>query len=155
MVLEPVGGKSLDSGGAWNDYEHLYVVPYSLPPLDRSATNGFRLVRYSEKERVAERSAPIQVFRRDFRTAKPASDEVFEVFKRQFSYTPSPPDAKVEATDTSAPDWVREKVSVDTGYGERLTVLHLHPESRGSHRVRRLCSFPGSDHFSARHPAGP
>ncbi len=133
-------------GGSWSDFEHLYIVPYSLPPLDRSATNGFRLVKYSEKERVAERSAPIQVFRRDFRTAKPVSDEVFEVFKRQFSYTPSAPDVKVEATDTSAPDWVREKVSIDTGYGERLTAYIFVPKSGQSPR-QAVVFFPGLTPF--------
>ena len=73
-------------GGAFDDHSgHLMLVPYSLPPLDRSAANGFRVVNYSARERVAELSKPIEVFRRDFRTIKPASDEVFEVFKWQFS----------------------------------------------------------------------
>jgi eukaryotic-like serine/threonine-protein kinase len=133
-------------GGAWNDFEHMHVVPYSLPPLDRSATNGFRLARFSESERLAELSKPVEVFRRDFRTAKPVSDEIFEVFKRQFAYTPSPPDPKVVATDTSGPDWVRETVSLDTGYGERLTVHLFLPKSEATPR-QAVIYFPGLGPF--------
>jgi formylglycine-generating enzyme required for sulfatase activity/dienelactone hydrolase len=133
-------------GGAWNDFEHLYVVPYSLPPLDRSAENGFRLARYPEKERASELSAPIRTFRRDFRTAKPVSDEVFEVFRRQFTYTSSPPDARLVVTDASAPDWIRETVSVDTGYGERLTAYLFVPKSGQSPR-QAVVFFPGLGPF--------
>ena len=133
-------------GGAATDHAYMFLVPYSLPPIDRSAVNGFRLVKYSEKERVAELSKPIEVFRRDFRAAKPVSDEVFEVFKRQFTYTPSPPDARVDSTDTSNPDWVREKVSLSTGYGERLTVHMFIPKNGGSPR-QAVVYFPGLNPF--------
>jgi dienelactone hydrolase len=133
-------------GGGWNDFEHMLVVPYSLPPMDRSATNGFRLARYSESERLAELSEPIEVFRRDFRNAKPVSDEIFEVFKRQFAYTPSPPDARVEATDASGPDWVRETVSLDTGYGERMSVNLFIPTSGPTPR-QAVVFFPGLGPF--------
>jgi formylglycine-generating enzyme required for sulfatase activity/predicted Ser/Thr protein kinase len=135
-------------GGAWNDHEYMFFVPYSLPPLDRSAANGIRLARYSEHERVADLSKPIEVFRRDFRDAKPVSDEIFEVFKRQFTYTPSPPDARVEATDTSAADWVREKVSLDTGYGERLTAYLFIPKT-GQPPYQTAVFFPGLGAFGA------
>jgi dienelactone hydrolase len=133
-------------GGAWNDHSYMYVVPYSLPPLDRSPMNGFRLAKYADNERVAELSKPIQVFRRDFREAKPVSDEVFQVFKRQFAYVPSPTNAKVEQTDRSSPDWVREKVTLDTGYGERMTTYVFTPKNgRSLHQAVVL--FPGLGQF--------
>jgi formylglycine-generating enzyme required for sulfatase activity len=131
-------------GGSWSDHAYMYVVPYSLPPLDRSTVNGFRLVRYSEKERVAELSEPIEVFRRDFRTAKPVSDEVFDVFKRQFTYTAAAVAAKLETKDTSALDYVRERVSIDTGYGDRMAVDLFIPKTGAStYQVVRL--LPGAD----------
>ncbi|MGE0360985.1 MAG: protein kinase [Vicinamibacterales bacterium] len=133
-------------GGAWNDQPYMFIVPYSLPPLDRSPVNGFRLAKYSDKERVAELSAPIAVFRRDFRTAKPVSDEVYEVFKRQFAYVPAPPNAKVEATDDSSPDWVREKVTLDTGYGERFSAFVFTPKHGASPR-QAVVFFPGLGPF--------
>jgi len=136
-------------GGAWNDHAYMYIVPYSLPPLDRSAVNGFRLVRYSAKERVAELSTPIQVFRRDFRTAKPVSDEIFDVFKRQFTYTAAPVAAKVEMTDASANDWVRERVSIDTGNGERMPVDLLIPKG-AKPPYQAVVYYPGLTGFVTR-----
>jgi len=133
-------------GGAFDDHPYMYVVPYSLPPLDRSAVNGFRLAKYSDKERVAELSKPIETFRRDFRVVKPASDEIFAVFKRQFAYTPSPVAAKVETTDTSAPDYVRERVSIDTGYGERMPVEIYMPKG-GVTKREVVVFYPGLGAF--------
>jgi formylglycine-generating enzyme required for sulfatase activity/dienelactone hydrolase len=135
-------------GGAWNDYSYMSVTPYSLPPLDRSPMNGFRLVKYAADERLAELSKPLNVFRRDFRNAKPVSDEVFQVFKRQFAYAPSPPNAKLERTDAPSPDWVREKVTLDAGYGERLTAYVFVPKN-GPPRHQALVFFPGLGQFLA------
>jgi dienelactone hydrolase len=131
-------------GGSWSDNAYMFVVPYSLPPLDRSATNGFRLVRYSDTERLAALSATMQVFRRDYRTERPASDGAFDIFRREFAYSPSPPEARVEATDASHPDWVREKVSLDTGYGERITAYVFSPKATSGRRqaVVRFSGLP-------------
>jgi formylglycine-generating enzyme required for sulfatase activity/dienelactone hydrolase len=133
-------------GGAWNDHEYMYVVPYSLPPMDRSATNGFRLAEYREAGPLAEHTKPIQVFRRDFRTIKPVSDEIFEVFKRQFAYTPSPVEAKSEGTDNSSPDWTRDSVTIETGYGERMAV-HLYVPKTGRAPRQAVVFVPGLGQF--------
>ena len=129
-------------GGSWNDHDYMYIVPYSLPPLDRSATNGFRIAKYTADARSASLERPIEVFRRDFRTVTPVSDEVFEVFKRQFSYTASPLDAKEEATDTASTNWRRERISIAAGYGERLTVYLFLPK-RGASPRQAVVVFPG------------
>jgi len=139
-------------GGAWNDHPYMFLVPYSLPPLDRSAANGFRLAKYSENERLAELVKPIEVFRRDFRSAKPVSDEVFNVFKRQFVYAPSPPNAKVEEVNNDSPDWVREKVTLDTGYGERLTAYVFVPKN-GRARHQAVVFFPPLTPFLSQVPS--
>ena len=72
-------------GGAWNDHDYMSVMPYALPPLDRSAMNGFRLVRYVDASQVAELSKPLEVFRQDYRAVKPVADDIYEVFKRQLA----------------------------------------------------------------------
>ena len=147
--LNPSGPNRWILGGAWNDHPYMLVVPYSLAPIDRSATNGFRLARYSKDERLAELEAPIEVFRRDFRTAKPVSGEVFEVFKRQFAYTPSPVDARDEGTDTSSADWTRQTVSIDTGYGERMRV-HVFVPKTGQGPRQAVVFVPGLGQFLGR-----
>jgi formylglycine-generating enzyme required for sulfatase activity/dienelactone hydrolase len=139
-------------GGAWNDHEYMYVVPYSLPPMDRSAINGFRLARYENAGPVAELSKPIEVFRRDFRAIKPVSDEIFEVFKRQFAYTPSPVDAKSDGMDASSPDWTRESVTIDTGYGERMPV-HIYVPKTGQAPRQAVVFVPGLTQFLSQSPS--
>jgi len=147
--VNPAGDNRWVLGGAWNDHVYMYVVPYSLPALDRSAVNGFRVVRYSDSEQIAELSKPIDVFRRDFRAEKPVSDEIFEVFKRQFAYTPTPVAARVESTDTSESDWVRERVSIDVGNGERMPVNLFIPKS-GTPPFQALVYYPGLTGFVTR-----
>ena len=138
-------------GGAWNDHDYMSVMPYALPPLDRSAMNGFRLVRYVDASQVAELSKPLEVFRQDYRAVKPVADDIYEVFKRQLAYVPSPPDARVEATDASAPEWTRETVTIDTGYGERMTVYLFVPKS-GPARRQAIVTFPGIGPFLSNTP---
>jgi formylglycine-generating enzyme required for sulfatase activity/dienelactone hydrolase len=139
-------------GGAWNDHEYMSVVPYSLPPMDRSATNGFRVAKYTGTALRAELLEPIEVFRRDFRAIKPVSDEIFEVFKRQFAYTPSPVDAKPDSTDSSSPDWTRDSVSIDTGYGERMAV-HVYVPKAGQGQRQAVVFVPGLTQFMNQTPS--
>jgi hypothetical protein len=56
---------------------------------------------------------------------KPVSSEVFDVFKRQLAYAKKPVDLRVESTDTSSPDWIKERVSVGSGADRTPAVLFL------------------------------
>jgi dienelactone hydrolase len=150
--VNPSGPNRWILGGAWNDHAYMLLVPYSLVPIDRSAANGFRLIRYGKDERLAELAAPIEVFRRDFRAARPVSDEVFDVFKRQFAYTPSPVDARKEGTDTASPDWTQETVTIDTGYGERMLV-RLYVPKNGQGPKQAVVFVPGLGPFLGRSPS--
>ena len=135
-------------GGSWNDVSYMSAVPYTLPPLDRSAGNGFRIARYSEKERVAELTKPIELFRLDFRNKKPANDEVFEVYKRHLAFVPAPLNVKVEER-IDRPDWKVERVSFDTGFGERMPVTLFVPAA-GKPPYQVVVGFPGLGAFLSR-----
>ena len=41
-------------GGAWDDASYMYSNLSQLPPFDRSPKNGFRCVKYLEREKVPE-----------------------------------------------------------------------------------------------------
>ena len=132
-------------GGSWSDVSYMSAVPYAVPPLDRSAGNGFRIARYSEKERLAELTRPVELFRRDFRTMKPANDEVFEVYKRHLAFVPAPLNAKVyESIDR--PDWRVERVSFDTGFGERMSATLFIPAA-AKPPYQTVVGFPGLGAF--------
>jgi cephalosporin-C deacetylase-like acetyl esterase len=87
---------------------------------------------------------------RDPRNAKAVSDEIFEVFKRQYAYVKSPLNERVESKDTSNPDWVRETISFDAGYeSERVTAnLFLPTNARPPYQL--VVYFPGVGAFAGR-----
>jgi hypothetical protein len=121
----------------------MFVVPNSLPPLDRSAINVFRCARMVSDAPVPDRLlARVETYSRDNRAAKAVSDEVFQVFKRQLAYVKSPLNARVDAKDTSSPDWLRETLSFDAGYenGRVLAYLFL-PRNARPHTSSRV--LPG------------
>ena len=67
-------------GGGWNTSSVEYFEPGVLPPLNRSPNSGFRCVR-NTTALPAEATAEIRLQVRDFSKAKPASDEVFRIYK--------------------------------------------------------------------------
>ena len=111
-------------GGAWDEAPYLYAEADALSPLDRSPNLGFRCTRYPEPP-PAQTTAPLAATRFDFSRVEPVSDEVYEVFARQFTYEARDLDARVELVDDSATHWRRETVSFTPGYdGERM-IAHL------------------------------
>jgi hypothetical protein len=137
-------------GGSWSDVSYMSAVPYTLPPLDRSAGNGFRIARYSDNERVAELTRPVELFRRDFRTLKPANDEVFEIYKRNLSFVPATLNARV-IDSVAVPDWKVERVSFDTGLGERMSLTLFIPAA-GTPPYQAVVGFPGLGAFLSQMP---
>ena len=127
---EASDGRKWVLGGAWNEPDYLFTIGDSLPPSDRSATNGIRCVRYSVPNDSSGPLARAEPLSQDPRTAKPVSDEVFAVYRTQYSLVNSPLNAKVESRDASNADWIREKISIDAGYnGERLNAYLFLPRN--------------------------
>jgi formylglycine-generating enzyme required for sulfatase activity/dienelactone hydrolase len=148
---EAAGGRRWIAGGAWNDPEHMFIVPNSLPPFDRSATNGFRCAQYGTETPIPDRlMGRVEPASRDCRSAKAVSDEVFDVFRRQFSYVKSALNARVERRDTSGADWIREKITLDAGYeSERVTAFVFLPhDAKPPYQV--VVEFPGLTAFLGR-----
>jgi formylglycine-generating enzyme required for sulfatase activity/cephalosporin-C deacetylase-like acetyl esterase len=149
---ESAGGRRWIPGGSWNDPEHMFVVPNSLPPSDRSIQNGFRCAQYAtdkpDSEPLLGRVDP--PFVRDHRSAEAVSDEVFNVFKRQFAYAKAPSNARLEARDTSRTDWIRETISLDVGYeNERITAIVFLPAT-AKPPYQPVVYFPGLTAFLGR-----
>ena len=140
---ETAGGRHWILGGAWGDPGYMFVVPNSLPPDDRAATSGFRCAQLPSDKPLPDRVlARVDTYARDYATAKPVSDEVFEVFKRQMAYVKTPLNDRVESRDTSRPDWVREKITFDAGYDNSRVSAYLFLPPGGGRR-QLLVVFPG------------
>ena len=74
---ETAGGRHWILGGAWGDPGYMFVIPNSLPPDDRAATNGFRCARFPDGAKIPDGLlARVDTFARDYATTKAVSDEV-------------------------------------------------------------------------------
>jgi len=140
-------------GGAWNDPEYAFCDTFAQPTFDRSASNGFRCIRYLEGD--GDRSVllgPTERISRDFMKEKPVSEATFQQFARQFSYDKGPLDARIEE-EKPAGNGLRQKISFNAAYGgERmLGYLFLPTGARPPYQV--VVAFPGSGAIEMRSSA--
>jgi dienelactone hydrolase len=62
---------------------------------------------------------------RNYSTAKPCSNEEFQIIKQQFEYDRTPLNAVVENVDNSSPFWRKEKIIFDAAYGGESVIAYL------------------------------
>jgi dienelactone hydrolase len=143
--LNETGGLRFMLGGGWNDPYYVTTNPsYAQPPLDRSPSNGIRLVSYLENEGLEAARLPIaREPAPDFTSIPPLSDDVFEVYRRQFAYDGTPLEAVVERAD-SATHWIRERITFDAAYGDERMVLYLYVPRDREPPFQTVVYFPGS-----------
>ena len=140
-------------GGAWNDPEYAFTDNFAQPTFDRSASNGFRCIRYLDGDggrAVLER--PMERIYRDFMKEKPVPEATFRQFARQFSYDKGPLDARIEEEKPAA-SGLRQKITFNAAYGgERmLGYLFLPAGFRPPYQV--VVAFPGSGAIEMRSSA--
>ncbi len=144
------GDKRFLLGGAWNEPRYMFGDYDAKPPLERAAGHGFRLAKY-EAPLTAAVLAPIrlEVPGRDSRQERPVSDEIFEVYRRQYAYDHAAIDPLVEVTGESAL-WTRYTVVFNAAYSGPPMRLHLFIPRRGRPPYQTVAFFPGADAFRLR-----
>jgi dienelactone hydrolase len=133
-------------GGGWNDTSALITdMTHSQLPLDRTATNGFRLA--STREDAAVRAGMLRPLSEppvtDVADRKPVSDDVFRAYQSMYAYDPAPLKGTIESTDTTR-DWTRERVSFEAAGGGQRMVLYLYLPRTGSPPFQTVLYWPGS-----------
>lgn len=118
------GDRRFILGGAWATQTYQAYDPEALPPFDRSELNGFRCVR-NNGPLPAGATAPIVRQSRDFATAKPVSDELFNSYRVMYAYDRIPLNAKSDGVVENTADWTKEKITIDAGYGDERLPLYL------------------------------
>jgi eukaryotic-like serine/threonine-protein kinase len=132
------------AGGGWNDPDYAFYIPQPQDPFDRSATNGFRLITdLGDPQLLAAAADPIERRTRDYATETPVSDETFGVFPAVYAYDKLPLDAVVEAVDTIE-FGIRERISFDAAYGERMLLYLFLPFGERGDRLQTIVYFPGN-----------
>jgi len=137
-------GRQYILGGGWDEPPYLFNDPDARRPFDRTSDSGFRCVVYA-REPAPELRAPVPWSTRDYRHEKPASDAVFDIYRRLYAYDRSPLHAPVEASDDSDEHWRREQVSVPTAYGTERMKVFLYLPKKGAAPFRTVVYFPGAN----------
>ncbi len=127
-VLNTVDGdRRFILGGAWGTQTYQAYEPEALPPFDRSVFNGVRGVR-NQGLLSADAAGPIVRRSRDFSKVKPASDQVFQLYRAMYAYDRTQLNEESGPKEDSA-DWSRQKVTIDGGFDyERLPMYLLLPK---------------------------
>ncbi len=134
-------------GGAWNDVTYMFGNVSQASPFDRSPQNGFRCVRYIDVENI-----PAEVFQpfypeknyRNFYQEKPVSDKIFRIYKEQFSYDQLDLNPKIESTDDSSENWLKEKITFDAAYGNERLIAYLYLPKNADPPYQTVIYFPGA-----------
>ena len=141
-------------GGAWNDARYMFTLPNSLPPLDRSSTNGFRTVEYLGDGPAEEHIALFETDSRDLSDLKPLGDEGYATLVTQFDYTRSPSrGAEVTASRESPRGWRRETVRIRSAYVEDGFIVHLYFPLDAKPAVQPVIFVPGIFSFETDIPS--
>jgi len=133
-------------GGAWDDAYYMNGNISQASPFDRSPKNGFRCVKYPDKTKIPD--VAFEKFTipgaRDLYKEKPVSDEVFKVFKSQFTYDKKDLNARIESRDESSSDWIEEKITFDAAYGNERVTAYLFLPKKYSPPYQTIVYFPES-----------
>ena len=134
-------------GGGWNDAH--YVVhesildASSLPPFDRSSTNGIRLAKTSDEPVRGQYLRAYLPPADEFTVEDPVSDDVFAAFRNNFNYDPAPLNAFIEATESVGP-WIREYITFDASYGDERVGLYLYLPNEEISRYQTIIYWGGA-----------
>ena len=138
-------------GGSWSDPDYMFSVPFSLPPEDRSPFNGFRCISVDDDATIPDTLlSQVDVSAPDYRNARPVSDEAFDLFARQFAYIPSTAAAVVEARVETPSGSIRERVTLDAGYGGERMPVYLFLPKDGRPPYQAVVYFPALNPFQSR-----
>ncbi len=130
-------------GGAWSEPTYLFNDPDAHFPFSRLPTYGFRCAKYLGFVSKAAHD-PINWAARDYRKEKPVTDEIFDIYKRMYSYDRTELNAAVERVDSSAEHWKLERVTLDAAYGNERVIAYLFLPKNAHPPYQTVSYFPGS-----------
>jgi len=131
-------------GGGWNDPEYMFTDANAQSPFNRDPINGFRLMVPLDTTNFALAHEPIVRPHRDYFAEQPASDDIFEVYERQYAYDDTPLNVEILATEQTE-YWTREEIELDAAYGGERLRLFLYLPADAEPPYQTLVYFPGSN----------
>lgn len=133
-------------GGSFSDNPYKFADLSQAPPMFRGPDYGFRTVVYPDsldKNAAFFDDMPIKPAE-DFYAHEIVSDEIFEVFLRQFDFDEQDLNVRQESLDDSSGLWTVERVSVDAPYGNERMIINLFLPKTAKPPYQTVIYFPGS-----------
>ena len=135
-------------GGGFKDDPYYFNDYFGQNVLDRSISNGMRLVKNLESYSVINSSPEsiISIATRDFMNEKPVSDDVFEIFKEQFNYVDKPLNAKITTEKISSGTIKADRYEITSPYEENgMLPGYIFYDSAYTKPLKPIIFFPGSN----------
>jgi dienelactone hydrolase len=142
-------------GGAWSEPVYMFNDKDAQAPLTRSATFGFRCIKYPSPEAVSAKALePLLNPQRDYSKEKPVADNLFQVYRSLYKYDKTALNPVVESVDDTNEHWRKERITFAAAYGkERLTAyLYLPKKSRPPYQA--IVFFPNAGSIYERSSKG-
>ena len=150
---EAPGNKRYILGGGWDEPPYLFRDSDARSPFNRGPNFGFRTVKYDEGDKtVAAVSGMLEAPSRSYATEKPATDAVFEAYRRLYTYDHTDLAPKVESVDDTNPDWRLEKISFAAAYGQERMLIYLFLPKQGQPPFQTVMYMPGAGAWDQRTP---
>jgi formylglycine-generating enzyme required for sulfatase activity/dienelactone hydrolase len=136
----------LTRGAAWNDNSYLFTELSTAPAFDRSPKNGFRTVLYLDADKLPSSIFGVEQHGEsiDYYEEIPVSDEIFEIYKEQFSYDKANLNAIIESRDEGSEHWLHERITIDPAYGNERLIVHLFLPRNAQPPYQTVIYLPGS-----------
>jgi eukaryotic-like serine/threonine-protein kinase len=143
------GGRFL-LGGAATEPRYVFGDYDARSAFGREPTFGIRLAKYAQPLPPAL-LAPVKIegFGRDARNQKPVSDEIFEIYRRQYAYDRTPLNAVVESSEETTLG-LKQTVAFDAGYAPERMRAFLFLPRRARAPFQTVVFFPATDAFRLR-----
>jgi DNA-binding winged helix-turn-helix (wHTH) protein/formylglycine-generating enzyme required for sulfatase activity len=138
-------------GGGFADPTYMSKSAIPTDPFTRSADLGFRLMRTSGGEAVAQDAlAPVELLRTRAKRDR-VSDEVYESYLDQYDYKPGKLAASEPELIETTDHWIKQRVVINTVHNERMAVYLFIPHDAPP-KAQALIDFPGVDRFRSPTP---
>ena len=133
-------------GGSFGDNPYRFAELSQAPPMFRSPEYGFRTVFYPGGSNAPEGVFAAILIKpaQDLYKHEVVSDEVFEVFLRQYDYDDQDLNVRQESLDDSSELWTVERVSVDAPYGDERMIINMFLPKTSAPPYQTVIYFPGS-----------
>ncbi len=136
-------------GGAWNESPYNYTHANAIDPFNRTPMNGFRCIKYLEKNENGEEIADaISLISRDFTLEKPVDEETFQHFLHNFEYEKTAFNKDIQVIDFGDPGIKCEKIFINSPYSDEQLCLYLFLPANSKGPYQTILYFPSAWAFN-------